>query len=225
MSIWFRPEELRYFDLINSEVPKLIAPNAKYYIKVFQPTTTDGRFEKQVLYGEQKINWKFAGPLVFPIVTETPQEPKEAEENRGGSENMQATVYISRKNFEDSVPEDLAHVIIAARGALIPESGDMVQLWSTHNGDAAYWDVDDLERDAYLGDMPLHVQWRVTLLRRTQYEPERALGQDLAAKEPIVIITPDSYEQVAREPKPKPTSPEEGKLPLANPNYRPRLYS
>ena len=102
MSIWFRPEELNYFDLINSEVPKLIAPNARYFIKVLQPTTTDGRFEKQVLYGEQKINWKFAGPLLLPMVIETPQEPKEFEENRGGMKDMQATVYMSRKNFEDA---------------------------------------------------------------------------------------------------------------------------
>lgn len=221
MSIWFRPEELNYFDLINSEVPKLVAPSARYFIKVLQPTTSDGRFEKQVLYGEQKINWKFAGPLVLPIVTETPQEPKEFEENRGGTKNMQATVYISRKNFEDSIPEDLANVVIAARGALIPEAGDMVQLWSTHNGDVAFWDVDDIERDAYLGALPLHIQWRVTLQRRTQYEPERALGQDLAPVEPIVIISPAEFEQINRVGKVEPRSPDQGKLP----NSAPRLYS
>lgn len=225
MSIWFRPEELNYFDLINSEVPKLVAPTARYFIKVLQPTTSDGRFEKQVLYGEQKINWKFAGPLVLPIMTENPQEPKEFEENRGGTKNMQATVYISRKNFEDSVPEELANVIIAARGALIPEAGDVVQLWSTHNGDVAFWDVDDIERDAYLGALPLHVQWRVTLQRRTQYEPERALGQDLAQAEPIVILSPDEFEQIHRVGKVAPTSPDQGKFPNPNPNRTPRLYS
>jgi hypothetical protein len=220
VSLWFRPEELRFFDLVNSEVPKLISPNARYYLKVLQPTTTDGRFERQVLYGEQTKNWKFVGPILVPIMLETPTDNKEFEENRGGAKNMVSTGYLSRKNFEDAIPEEMANLIIAARGAIIPNGGDIVQMWTTHNNDVAFWDVEDLERDAYLGDLPLHLQWKLTLNRKSSYTPERAFGQELQTKEPIVILDPEQMEQIERTGVIAPKTPDDGKLPDA----KPRLY-
>lgn len=211
-NIWFRPEELRYFDHINAEVPRLVAPRAKYFMKILQPVTTDGRFEKDTLYGEQKRNWKFAGPLIIPTYMEAPQEPKEADENRGGNLNMQTRATISRKLFEDSIPEDIANILIAVRGALIPNAGDVMMIWTTHEGDVASWDVESIEREGYMGDMPLHLHWTLNLQRRSSYDADRAFGQSLEAKEPIVILSPEDFEHVERANNLKPTKPEEGKI-------------
>jgi hypothetical protein len=212
-NIFFRPEELPFFDEINAEAQRLTAHRAKYYLKILPPTTQDeSRFEKETLYGEQKRNWKFAGPLTVPIYVETPAEPKEYEENRGGSKDINASAIISRKLFEESIPEDLAASVIAARGALIPDAGDIIAMWTTHMGDVAFWDVESLERDAYLGDLPLHLQWRMVLIRRTRYAAERAFGLDFEAKEPIVIITPDEFDRVTRPYSIRPETLGQGKL-------------
>jgi hypothetical protein len=212
-NVFFRPEELQFFDSINAEVPRLVAPRAKYFIKILPTVTQDEpRFEKDVLYGEQKRNWRFAGPLIVPIHMETPTEPKEFEENRGGSKDLDATAYLSRKLFEDSVHEELAVKIISARGAIVPETGDVIAIWTTHEGSIAFWDVENVERDQYLGDLPLHLQWRLTLHRRTRYASERAFGIDLEPKEPIVIISAEDFESKISPFSVRPEKPEEGKL-------------
>ena len=211
-NIWFRPEELKYFDSINAEVPSLVAPRAKYFMKILAPVTTDGRFEKDTLYGEQKRNWKFAGPLTFPVYMEAPQEPKETEENRGGNLDMQTRAVVSRKLFEESVPEDLANILIAVRGAIIPNAGDVMLIWTTHEGDIASWDVESIEREGYLGDMPLHLHWTINLQRRSRYDADRSFGQSLEAKDPIVIITPEEFEYMERSKNLKPVTPAEGKI-------------
>lgn len=210
--IWYRPEELGFFDAVNAEVPSLIAPRAKYFMKVLPPVTTDGRFEKDTLYGEQKRNWKFAGPLVIPLYMESPTEPKEFEENRGGNQDLNSMGYLSRKLFEDSIPEDIATKVIAARGSLIPDAGDVILIWTTHEGDVAAWDVESVERDQYLGDLPLHLQWRLTLQRKTHYTPERAFGQGFEQNEPIVIIDSEEFDTKLKPFALRPEKVEDGKL-------------
>ncbi len=120
---------------------------------------------------------------------------------------------MSRKLFEDAIPEDLANPIIAARGSLIPDAGDVVALWTTHEGDVAVWDVENVERDAYLGDLPLHLQWQLTLMRRTRYAAERSFGDRLFESEPIVILSPEDFEFKFRPPANRPGEVQDGKLP------------
>lgn len=212
-NIFFRPEELKFFDSVNAEIPRLVAPRSKYFFKILPSVTQDNpRFEKETLYGEQKRNWRFAGPAIVPIHIETPTEPKEYEENRGGNQDLSATAYVSRKLFEEAVPEDIAVKLIAARGSIVPDSGDVVAVWTTHEGDVAFWDVENVERDQYLGDLPLHLQWRLNLQRRTRYVSERAFGLELEAKEPIVIIDSEEFEAKIRPFAARPETPGEGKL-------------
>ena len=212
-NVWFRSEELAFFDTINAETQRITAARGKYFLKILPTVTQDEpRFEKNILYGEQKANWKFAGPLVMPVYMQTPDEPKEFEENRGGNRDMSATAFISRKLFEDAIPEDLANPVIAVRGSLIPDTGDVIAVWTRHTGDVAFWDVESLERDNYLGDLPLHLQWRLNLQRRSRYEAERMFGKDYSVGEPIVILSPEDYDFQVREPKLKPETPAEGKL-------------
>lgn len=212
-NVFFRPEELRFFDSINAEVPRLVAPRARYFLKVLPSVVQDNpRFEKEVLYGEQKRNWQFIGPVVIPVHIETPTEPKEYEENRGGNQDLSATAHMSRKLFEDAVPEDVATKIIAVRGSIVPDSGDVIAVWTTHEGDVAFWDVESVERDQYLGDLPLHLTWRLTIIRRTRYTSERAFGFELEAKEPIVIIDSEEFETKVKPFVIRPEKPEDGKL-------------
>jgi hypothetical protein len=212
-NLFFRPEELGFFDSINAEAQRLTSPRGKYYLKILPPVTQDeSRFQRDVLYGEQKKNWKFAGPLIMPVHMQTPDEPKEFEENKGGNQDMSATAYISRKLFEETIPEDIANVLIAARGSIIPDAGDVIAIWTTHQGDVAFWDVESLERDQFLGDLPLHLQWRINLQRRSRYEAERQFGADLTMGEPIVIIDAEDYDFHERTEKLKPQVPAEGKL-------------
>lgn len=212
-NIYFRASELGFFDSVNAETQKLTSSRGKYYLKILPPVTQDaGRFEKNVLYGEQDKNWKFAGPLMMPVYLQTPDEPKEFEENKGGNLDLSATGFISRKLFEESIPEDIANKIIAVRGAIVPDAGDILAIWTTHSGDVAFWDVESLERDSYLGDLPLHLQWRLDLKRRSRYEAERMFGKDYTLDEPIVIISSEDFDIQEREPKLKPATPEQGKI-------------
>lgn len=217
-NVFFRPEELGYFDQVSSEVPTLVAPRAKYYLKVLPPATAEAPFKREVLYGEQKVKWKYVGPIIIPMYIETPAEPKEFEENRGGNLDINATVYVNRKLFEDAFPDKIVPVVKNARGSLVPDSGDVIVVWTTHEGDVAAWDVESVERDQYLGDLPLHLQWRLILHRRSRYVPERSLArtQDSApttGDEPVVVLDPDDVDKKERNPSLRPETPFEGKTP------------
>lgn len=213
-NVFFRPEELPFFDSVNAEVSRLIAPRARYFLKILPPVTQDeDRFERETVYGEQKRNWKYAGPLRLPIYMQTPDEPKEWEEGKGGNMDLSTTIYISRKLFEDSIPEELKAKIISVRGGLTPDSGDVLAMWTTHEGETAFWDVENVERDQYLGDLPLHLQWRLVLNRRSRYEPERAFGQSqLVESEPIVVLTADEFDTITKPPTRRPETPADGKI-------------
>ena len=186
-------------------------------------TQDNEMFERETLYGEQKKNWKFAGPLFLPIYIERPDEPKEFEENRGGMRDITATAIISRKLFEDSIPEEIANKLIAVRGSLIPNAGDVIAAWTTHSGDVAFWDVESLERDAYLGDLPLHLQWRMNIQRRSRFEAERMFGTDYHEGVPFVIIDAEDFDYHERDPKPRPETPTEGKI-YKEPPKEPELH-
>ncbi len=114
----------------------------------------------------------------------------------------------------------MANQLIAARGSLIPDGGDVIAIWTTHEGDVAFFDVDDVERDQYLGDLPLHLQWRLTILRRTRYAPERSFGDLLRSAEPIVILEPEQFDFRIRPFALRPVNPSEGKLDQGDLNQR-----
>ena len=215
-NVFFRPEELGFFDQITSEVPSLVAPRAKYYLKVLPPTTAEPRFERQILYGEQKVKWKFIGPIVVPLYIETPTEPKEFEENRGGNLDINSTGYLNRKLFEDAIPGNMLPIVKNARGIVVPDAGDVVVVWTTHEGDVAAWDIESVERDQYLGDLPLHLQWRLLMHRRSRYVPERGLvaahdSPPSLGAEPVVILDPDEVDRKERNVSLRPENPFEGK--------------
>ena len=212
-NIFFRSEELGFFDGINAEAQRLTAPRAKYFLKILPPVTQDKPvLERESLYGEQKRNWGYAGPILMPLYVTTPEEPKEFEENRGGNEDINAIAFVSRKLFEDSIPAEIVPKILSVRGVLVPDSGDVVAVWTTHQGDVAFWDVESVERDSYLGDLPLHLQWRLTLQRRSRYAAERSFGPTLTPAEPLVILDAAEFDTITRNIQPRPEKPEDGRV-------------
>jgi hypothetical protein len=143
-------------------------PNPHEYPKPLPTTVVDP------LYNEA-VAWAFQGPYRLPMYIAYPQKDVISGEE-GERTHWDATAWVSREEYE------------AAQLSRPPSEGDIIQIWKTPfykdystndiipiPNSGYYFDIKNVEEDGHLNDSPDFVGYKLTLIRRTEFTPERKI--------------------------------------------------
>ena len=185
-------QEIYLFDTVAQELNQIIGPPVDYYLC----DTTINRYANVTNYAYPQPNperlpnvpttvvdplyneplaWSFQGPFRIPMYIEYPQKNVSSGEE-GERTHWDALAWVSRKEYED------AYI------GRPPSEGDVLQIWrtpffkdySTNDimpipNSGFYFDIRNVEEDGHLVDSAQFVGYKLSLVRRTEFTPERKL--------------------------------------------------
>ena len=133
--------------------------------------------DRQALYGEPHETPQYRGPFILRGLVKKPEKSTEATEE-GLTQDFRGKLYVARAEFE-------RHKLPA------PKEGDIAQFWDlpfyaawgqphreTIPGAGFYFDVVNVEGDAYPFGGPLFTEFVMSLKRDTRFAPERKITGD-----------------------------------------------
>jgi hypothetical protein len=186
-------QEIFLFDLYAQEQVQIVGPPVDYYVlnttvnthanvtNYPYPQPNPHEYPKPLpttvvdpLYNEA-VAWAFQGPFTLPMYVSYPEKQALSGEE-GERTRWDAMAWVSRKEFEDAqLPGP-------------PQEGDVLQIWKTPfykdysvndiidiPNSGFYFDIKNVEEDGHLIDSGSFVGYKLTLVRRTEFTPERKI--------------------------------------------------
>lgn len=162
------PSNLCFFDSIVQMQTQATGTPIEYWSQDYKAQVRDPLYDEPI----QRV-WR--GPFKLKAIVEyTPSEAESREE--GYRVTWNGSMFIARRDLEDA-------------GAPPPNSGDVVRYWqnkffaqyaSGGNNDPGagyYFDVVNVSEDQHIYDSAAFLGFTVRLARRTEFAPERRIGE------------------------------------------------